>query len=349
MYYPYTLTQGLSSYPVPKKELKVHGCFTILDVRRSIHEHRCDQALKVVKNDMAHYFYENPCDVLPSTENKLSGNWVALAMPNVIPSRLGLMTRVSSLMILCGDAEQALPISTKATAIISTALSTRNLEAAASNLSLTDHASDCHMTTPSTQTSRTKAASNLLNPMIHSLLATDYTSGLEILDAWRAHYQDLAFISESPTSLAEYLHTCSRKFPSKPWMALLRHALGLHLHKKELEAIQPAVEAAMQSVSLTRDYWAWPKISRGADNNKRVGNAVAALMAEHGCAEAEALNLVHDAVVVAEERFLDLKADVTEALGDGQSEVVMFLDAVEQFAGGNSLWFSSCPRFHGRC
>lgn len=349
MYFSKPSIEGLSSYAVSKKEIQTHQCFTILDVRRSIDENLCDIALKNLKNDMAHRLYENGCDVLPSTENKVSGNWVALAMPDAIPSRLGLITRISSLMVVYDAAEYpAAPVTTN------NKFESRfasDLEQALPDLSSTHQASTRHTTKTPGATIRSKAAQTLIRSLIQDLLSTDSAKGLEVFQAWHRYHHDVALTPsnfEVVTSLDDYLQTCDIRFPSQPWLALLRYALGLHLHDHELESTQPAIEAAMQSVALTRDYWAWPKVSCGANNNKRVANAVAVLMTEHCCQEAEAMKLVRDAAVAAEDKFLENKADVVEKLVEGQSEVVMFLEAVEQFAAGNSLWCSSCPRFRGR-
>lgn len=351
MYFSKPSIEGLSSYAVSKKEIQTYQSFTILNIRRSIHEDLCDIALKNLKNDIAHRLYENGCDVLPSTENKVSGNWVALAMPDAIPSRLSLITRVSSLMAVYDDAEHpAAPPVTTNNKFMSRFAS--DLEQALPDLSSTHQASIRHTTKTSSTTIRSKAAQTLIRSLIQDLLSTDYAKGLEVFQAWQRYHRDVALTSsnfEIVTSLDDYLQTCDIRFPRQPWMALLRYALGLHLHDHELELTQPSIEAAMQSVALTRDYWAWPKVSCGANNNKRVANAVAVLMTEHCCQETEAMKLVRDAAVAAEDKFLEHKADVVEKLVEGQSEVVMFLDAVEQFAAGNSLWCSSCPRFRGRC
>lgn len=131
-------------------------------------------------------------------------------------------------------------------------------------------------------------------------------------------------------------------------MSTLRYALGLHLEDAELEIIQPAVAAAMQSVALTRDYWAWPQDSRSTNSIKRLKNAVAISMVERQCSEAQAMAVVKNAAIAAESRFLERKRDLLDAIGKQHSEVAMFLDAVEHFAAGNSLWCSSCPLYHRR-
>ena len=85
-----------------------------------------------------------------------------------------------------------------------------------------------------------------------------------------------------------------------------------------------------------------------ADNAKRLKNAVAVSMVERQCSEAQAVLVVKNAAIAAERRFLDRKRDLVEAMREQHSEVVMFLDAVEHFAAGNSLWCSSCPLYHRR-
>jgi hypothetical protein len=57
---------------------------------------------------------------------------------------------------------------------------------------------------------------------------------------------------------------------------------------------------------------------------------------------------VKNAAITAEGKFLERKRDLLKVVGQQHSEVVMFLDAVEHFAAGNSLWCSSCPLYHGR-
>jgi hypothetical protein len=71
-------------------------------------------------------------------------------------------------------------------------------------------------------------------------------------------------------------------------------------------------------------------------------------MLERPCSEAQAMAVVKNAAIAAESRFLELKKELLEAMDKQRSEVLMFLDAVEHFAAGNSLWCSSCPLYHGR-
>lgn len=190
---------------------------------------------------------------------------------------------------------------------------------------------------------------------IQSIRSSNATGGLAKLPLHfyhpRSEYSSNPFNLPTTSVTAcmdEELHTRTRVFPSKVWMATLRYALGLHLKNSELEALEPAIEAAMQSVALTRDYWSWPCDSRSAINNKRVTNAVAITMVERNCSEEMAMAAVKNAAMTAENRFLQRKLELLEGYGKGHSEAVMFLDAVEHFAAGNSLWCSTCPLYHGR-
>jgi hypothetical protein len=132
-------------------------------------------------------------------------------------------------------------------------------------------------------------------------------------------------------------------------MATLRYALGLHLQDTELRAIEPAITAAMQSVALTRDYWAWPKDSCSTNNSERLKNAVSISMVERQCSEVQGMAVVKDAAIATESRFLERRRGLLEAMGKKHTEIVMVLDAVEHFAAGNSLWCSSCPLYHRGC
>lgn len=350
MHLPKHLIEGRTSYSVPKQELKFTGCFTTLNAKRTVHESICDHSLERLQTDLARHLRKSNVNAPVSTENKTSGDWVALAMPDAIPSRLGLMTRIASLLTLYSDVDSALaPQDTTSTTFDEQF--TRDLtEALPITLDQRQPFVRRHAT-PAHHTSYNAISKDIIKPVLYNLISTDRSKGIEVLKSWHNHYHNIATAppaSETGTSLEEYLLNCTHTFPSKPWMVTLLFALGLHLEETELEAIEPATEVAMQSVALTRDYWSWPQDSCSVDNNKRLRNAVGISMMENQCSEVQAMVTVKNAAIAAESKFLERKLDLLEAMGKEHSEVVMFLDAVEHFAAGNSLWCSSCPLYHGR-
>lgn len=343
------LNDGRTSYSVPKQEVRGARCFTTLKIKRTIYESICDSALRGLRGELAHHLYENNASVPMSTENYTSGNWVALAMPETIPSRLSLMTRIASLMTWQSDPDNIFALSRPASNTFNQLA--QDLAEALPGLANQKQTFARHNDNLAKNKTRSAIVNNLVKPVLGGLVTTDRSQGLEVLDAWRDYQRGLATDSAT-TCITECIgdepQTCIRVFPGKAWMTTLRYALGLHLKKSELEALEPAIEAAMQSVALTRDYWSWPQDSRSAVNNKRVTNAVAITMAERDCSEEMAMAAVKNAAMTAENRFLQRKLELLEVYGKGHSEAVMFLDAVEHFAAGNSLWCSTCPLYHGR-
>lgn len=346
MRFPEPLSDGRTSYSVPKQELKATRCFTTLKVKRTIYESVCDSALRNLRGELAHHLYENNASVPISTENYTSGNWVALAMPDAIPSRLGLVTRIASLMTWHNDLDNVLGSPRPSYNQFA-----QDLADALPGMSNQKQIFTHHNGNAPKVGTRSAIVNNLVKPILGGLVTNDRSKGVEVLDAWRNYHRGPAS-SQSATCITVCLdddfHIRTRVFPSKAWMTTLRYALGLHLKKSELERLEPAIEAAMQSVALTRDYWAWPRDSCSTDNNKRVTNAVAVAMAESDCLEEKAMAAVKDAAIAAESRFVELKLDLLTSYGTGHSEAVMFLNAVEHFAAGNSLWCSTCPLYHGR-
>lgn len=350
MHLPKHLIEGRTSYSVPKQELKRTRCFTTLHVKRTVHESICDHSLERLQTDLARHLRKSGIIIPVSMENKASGNWVALAMPDAIPSRLGLITRVASLLALYSDVDSALAPQDATSSTFNEQFTRDLAEALPITLEPKQPAVRRHVTPAHRKTSNA-ISKDIIKPVLYDLISTDRSKGIEVLKSWRNHYRKTATAppaSETTTSVEECLHACTRTFPSKPWMVTLRFALGLHLEETELEAIEPAVEAAMQSVALTRDYWAWPQDSCSADNHKRLRNAVAISMVENQCSEVQAMVVVKNAAIAAESKFLERKLDLLETMGKEHSEVVMFLDTVEHFAAGNSLWCSSCPLYHRR-
>jgi hypothetical protein len=349
MHQPATPLEGRISYSVPKKELSLTRCFTTLDIKRTVHESVCDHSLRRLRHDLALLICKNNVKVPPSTENKTSGNWVALVMSDAVPSRLGLMTRIASLITLCSADHALVPQN----AISSTynECFTQDLAGALPNTLDQQQPSEPRAGMATSETTYNTIFDDVIKPILQELISTDRSMGIEVLKSWRNHCHRSTTpspISGTITSLDDYLHLCAQTFPSKPWLVILCYALGLHLQEIELDTIEPAIESAMQSVALTRDYWAWPKDSCSTDNNKRVNNAVAISMVEMQCSEVQAMVLVKKAAIAAEIRFLERKLEVLEAIGKEHSEVIMFLDGVEHFAAGNSLWCSTCPLYHER-
>jgi cell division protein FtsI/penicillin-binding protein 2 len=345
-----TSLEGRTSYSVPKQELNLTKCFTTLKVKRTVHESVCDHALRRLRHDLASHVFKNDVKVPVSTENRTSGNWVALAMPGAVSSRLGLMTRIASLMTLYDIVDDVL-LSRSATCSMFSDHFTLDLAEALPITRDQQQSSKIHTGMKAHQRTHNTIVVGLVKPIVQDLTLIDQSEGIEVLKSWRRHYHKPATptpISGITTSPDAYKHAYTHTFSSKPWMVTLRYALGLHLEESELVAIEPTIEAAMQSVALTRDYWAWPKDSCSADNNKRLKNAVAISMVEKQCSEAQAMVLVKKAAITAESKFLEHKLKVLEAIGKAHSEVTMFLDAVEHFAAGNSLWCSTCPLYHDR-
>ncbi|KAL1587393.1 hypothetical protein WHR41_03912 [Cladosporium halotolerans] len=298
-----TFGNGKNSYVVPGKELRLYGCFTILKVKRSIYEELCDDALKGVKRELAAYFYENGVEVPLTTENKLSGNWIAVVMPDAIPSRLVASQRPC----------QPFPAW---------------IRPAVTRASPTSPAAP-----PQSEPSSP--------PLITDLLSTDRSQALDLLHAWRNHFNHPLKNppqTEHPTTLQAYL---SSHTATNPWIPTLLFALGLHLHASELALLDSAIRAATTSLLLTKDYWTWPRVCRSADNNARLSNAVAVVMAEHGLSEAKARESVKRAAVDAEMEILERKAEILDGSGDERGEVGVFLEGLEQFVGGCGFWWAA--------
>jgi hypothetical protein len=349
MYFSKRLPEGRKSYSVPKLELRLTRCFTTLHVKRAVNEAACDNALEKLRYDLARQLSKSNVKVPVSTENKISGNWIALAMPDAIPSRLGLMTRIASLVAMYDETDDGLLLK-GATCDNLTHPFTRDLaEALPATL---DHHKPFERRCNASARQTTAVFEDQIKPVLYDLISTDRSKGLEVLNAWYDHHHESSTTALSATetspNLDDYMHNSSHVFSENPWLSTLRYALGLHLQPAELEAIKPAVAAAMHSVALTRDYWAWSQDSISTNNVKRLKNAVAISMVEKHCSEVQAMAVVKNAAIAAEGRFLECKRDLLGAMGKQHSEVVMFLDAVEHFAAGNSLWCSSCPLYHGR-
>ena len=351
MYFSNPLPEGRKSYSVPKQELRSTRCFTTLEVKRAVNEPACDRALGKLRYDLARQLSKREIKVPVSTENKISGNLIALVMPDAVPSRLGLMTRIASLVTMCSEAGNGSAPENITCDTFSQSFTRDLAETLPATLGDQNH-SKRRYNARTHQAPYSTIFENSIKPVLYDLVvSTDRSQGLEVLHAWYNQFHKSSTVisaAETPASLGDYLHNCSHVFPGCPWMSTLRYALGLHLEDAELETIEPAVAAAMQSVALTRDYWAWPQASRSTDNIKRLRNAVAISMVEMQCSEAQALSTVKNAAIAAESRFLDRRWSLMEVMGTEHSEVVMLLDAVEHFAAGNSLWCSSCPLYHGR-
>lgn len=345
------LPKGRKSYSVPKQELRATSCFTTLNVKRAVNEPACDNALEKLRYDLGLKLSKTNVRVPVSTENKISGNWIALAMPDAIPCRLGLITRIASLVTMYSESDDGLALKNASCDNFTLPFASDLAEALPATL---DHhqPSERRRNGSARQTKYRAIFEDHIKPVLNDLLSTDRSMGFKVLTAWYHHCHEPSATTyptvESPLGLEGPVHNLLRVFPGIPWMSTLRYALGIHLEDPELEVIEPAVAIAMQSVALTRDYWAWPQDSCSTDNVKRLKNAVAVSMVERQCSEAQAVLIVKNAAIAAERRFLDRKRDLVEAMGQQHSEVVMFLDAVEHFAAGNSLWCSSCPLYHRR-
>lgn len=334
---------GASSYVVPEKELQATGCFKHLSVKRTTREHLCDSGLQHLKNNLATCLYENGVDVALTTENKASGNLIALAMPDAIASMLPLTTRFISLLMLQECSENT-KMRERATNRALNAHFVGGWQEALPTLPGQSTALSTSINRSYSMLRRSAAVKSLVHPIINDLLATDHSKAQRVLETWLKHFHDAITAPEAPESnmgLDEYIRLSEGPAKKRAWTATLYFALGVHLHESELGLVQPVMESALDSITLTEDYWGWPTISQSANNVKRLSNVVAFSMAEHQCSDAEAKDFVKGAVVAAQSRVRERKEAVIEGVGEGTSEVVLFLDALEHFAAGNSIWCST--------
>jgi len=316
--------------------LKKHGCFTTLQARRAKHMSFCHEALSMSMKDWTTHIGDHRAYIFPATRNEVSGNWVALVMPEAIPFRLGLMTYAAHLIFLHEDIEQA-----SITGEADTKLDSKIVDGLAAALP----------TVPGAETNQTASLSldRLLNPLIKALMSTDRHTATEIVAVWRKHFATPdSTAAETVTSFNTYIESRVHTASTEAWLAMLRYSLGLHLSASSLEVVPHITVAAMKSVTLTTDYWSWTKQSRSPSNNVRAMNAVPFAMAELGIGETEAREHVKKMALEAEMEFSKLKkAFGGAANGKEDTEIATYLDAVEAFAAGHSLWCSTCPRYHG--
>lgn len=183
------MSDGRTSYSVPKQELRATRCFTILKIKRTIYESICDSALRGLRGELAHHLYENNASVPMSTENYTSGNWVALAMPETIPSRLSLMTRIASLMTW-NDLDNILALSRPASNTFNQLA--QDLAEALPGLANQKQNFARHSEGLASNKTRNAIVNNLVKPVLGGLVTTDRSKGLEVLDAWRDYQRELA-------------------------------------------------------------------------------------------------------------------------------------------------------------
>lgn len=186
MYFSRPLPEGRKSYSVPKQELRATRCFTTLHVKRAVNEPACDNALETLRYDLARRLSKSNVKVPVSTENKISGNWVALAMPDAMPSRLGLMTRIASLVTMCSEADTRLSHKDAVHNKFSQPF-TRDL-AEALPATLDHHQTSrrrCNVSIH--QTMYSAIFEDQIKPALYDLLSIDRSKGLEVLDAWYHH------------------------------------------------------------------------------------------------------------------------------------------------------------------
>ena len=347
------------SIPIADEEIRQDGCFSSLPVRKSTSGERCDEALQLLLKDWAVCMRDGREKTTSGIENPISGNWIALVVPDCLPERLGLLTYITNIVFLHDDAAEATSaeeahesLNSEFIAGLAEKLSRRN--------SLIEDAVDS--SAPAVQLpsgrpvmGRSRNFSTIVSPMqrllepwVKKLLACDRDLGLEVLEAWRKYYNEVdTKEAEDLDGLAEYIPYRIMDFGSGPWLVMVRFGMGLHLTEQELESVERIVEAALKSAALTNDYWSWPKEKAGLDATKsRLMNGVSFAIKDHGFREAQARDHIKSLAIDAEQEYLRLTEKYVIANTDAKTDVHKYLLAVGFFAAGKSLWSSTCPRYN---
>lgn len=257
-------------------------------------------------------------------------------MPDAIPFRLGLLTYAANMVMLHADITSG-----------STSLHTEQdlNKQFISGLEAALPADES--TQQSNFSSRLNSAiNNLFEPFAAALLSSDHANGTEVMHAWRTHYLKLSKLpsAEDTPTLEFYITRRTLTLGTQAWLTTLRYALGISLTHTELASLHPALEAAQRSITLTTDYRAWSSQRESVSNNSRAHNAVVVAMAENCSTELAAMEHVKALAIEAEGEFTRCKIYLKAEKG---GEVQLYLDAVERFVAGNSLWCARCPRFNG--
>lgn len=277
-------------------------------------------------------------------ENPISGNWIALTIPEALPERIGFMTFLTNVVFLHDDKAEAASLEEAHETLNAQFIAglyenatlgfinNRNSTSAPPSRQQTPPKStrpeatrrqtsqaDPTPATPGRRPGFHRQRSNstvitpmhrLLSPLVKRLLAASPDLGLDVLKAWRAYYNTVDTKSASDLAgLDEYLPYRIMDFGSGPWLVMIRYAMDLHLTEEELASVDALSRAALLSAALTNDYWSWPKEVVGLEvKGMRLMNGVSFAMGL-GLAEEEARKHVRELAVLAEGEYLCLRAE----------------------------------------
>ncbi|GAB7362289.1 hypothetical protein MBLNU230_g2307t1 [Neophaeotheca triangularis] len=336
--------------------------------------------MNILQKEWSSWMRDNREKTTHGIENPISGNWIALTIPEALPERIGFMTFLTNVVFLHDDKAEAVSLEeahetlnaqfiaglyeNAALGIINRSSTSappsrqrsppKHLrpENARRQTSHTQPTSASTTSRPDFQRQRSNSTvitpmHRLLSPLVKRLLAEDQDLGIQVLKAWRAYYNSVDTKSAADlANLDAYLPYRIMDFGSGPWLVMIRYAMGLHLSEEELESAELLSRAALLSAALTNDYWSWPKEIKGLEaRGMRLMNGVSFAMGL-GLSEEEAREHIKHLAVLAEKEYLSLRAEWAMKHPDASEDARKYVVAVGLFAAGNSLWSSTSPRYN---
>lgn len=129
---------------------------------------------------------------------------------------------------------------------------------------------------------------------------------------------------------------------------MIRYSMELDLSLAELQSVKDFQRAVWVSVTLSNDYWSWPKEVASANNCKHgIMNAVSILMRSQGLNETHARHAVKRLSIESEKNVSKLFVNFISKSSPKLSQPLKtFLQAHLWIIAGNSLWSSTCPRYN---
>ncbi|KFX96691.1 hypothetical protein O988_05211 [Pseudogymnoascus sp. VKM F-3808] len=170
---------------------------------------------------------------------------------------------------------------------------------------------------------------------------------MDMLGPAQAVLESLTVYSRECTSFDDYISLRIVNMGAVEIKSFVCHTMDMAPNAKERDAVYHIIKPLEVAMVLTNDYFSYPKekaLHPLQDPPGALFNAVPILMVEHGISEDDALALVKQMVIEAEQEHGMLLEEL-EQEGGLSTDLRQFINACRMATGGFHIWHASNPRY----
>ncbi|CAI7666554.1 unnamed protein product [Penicillium bialowiezense] len=299
------------------------SCSTRLSVRKSRYGHLAERASEVFLKE-----WKSACGTeFLGCQSPVTGHIISLGLPEMSPTRISVITKLSDFLILLTNNKSGALNSTKPQEFL--------LKSESS--STQDHHD---WETPQKQ---------IWSKILVQILSIDRIRGKMLIEAFDTFRS--SFGSQQASEIKDWDEWLAYRWKDgacHPYLTTIVYACELNLTQSDIDSVQHIAWKGMAVTTLSNDMYSFEieatlELQAGGNLN----NGVWKLMDERDITAKEAKHvLLEEKILPLEEEFMCEKSAFIRDHGRRLPELARYLELVELMVSGNWYWGSGCPRYH---